>query len=74
MEDRFKTSIVRYRAKEDNEMEQKRVIALDTLRTHYTTVDKVYDVIDEDDECYKINDNRNKPNWIPKRYMKVCEE
>lgn len=53
-------------------MEEKHfVIAVDTLRTHYTTVDMSYEVLDEDDECYKILDNRGKYNWIPKRYMRL---
>lgn len=54
--------------------EKVKVKALDTLRTHFTTVGEVYEVVDQDSECYKIVDNRGKYNWIPKRYMKPIEE
>lgn len=50
------------------------VVAVDTLRTHYTTVEMTYELLDEDDECYKILDNRGKYNWIPKRYMRIKKE
>lgn len=53
-------------------MEEKQyVVAVDTLRTHYTTVDMAYELLDQDEECYKILDNRGKYNWIPKRYMRL---
>jgi hypothetical protein len=52
-------------------MGKKSIKAIDTLRIHFTTLGKVYDVTDEDDECYKIFDDREKPNWVPKRYFKV---
>lgn len=56
-------------------MEEKQfVVAVDTLRTHYTTIEMVYELLDEDDECYKILDNRGKYNWIPKRYMRLKNE
>lgn len=46
-----------------------KVKAVDTLRIHYTTVGKEYEVIEMDTEAYKIVDDRGKNNWIPKRYM-----
>lgn len=55
-------------------MENKRYVrAIDTLRTHFTTIEQCYELLDEDTECYKITDNRGKYNWIPKRYMVVVE-
>ena len=51
----------------------KKIKALDTLRIHYTTVGSVYEVLSEDEECYKILDNRGKINWVPKRYFEVIE-
>ena len=51
-------------------MEKKQQVkAVDTLRSHFTTIDQVYEIMDEDEDCYKIVDNRGKYNWIPKRYM-----
>ncbi len=50
------------------------VVAIDTLRTHYTTIEMAYELLDEDEECYKILDNRGKYNWIPKRYMRMDTE
>lgn len=52
----------------------KKVRATDNLRIHYTTVDKIYDVIEYDEECYKIQDDRGRDNWIPFRYFEVVEE
>lgn len=54
--------------------EIKKVKATDTLRIHFTTVGQVYEVVDQDDECYKIIDNRGRENWIPFRYLEVVEE
>lgn len=51
-----------------------RIKAMDTLRIHYTTIEKEYDVLDQDDECYKINDDRGRVNWVPKRYFIIIEE
>lgn len=51
----------------------KKVKAIDTLRTHFTTVGKVYEVLEFDDECFKIHDDRGKNNWIPVRYFEVVE-
>lgn len=48
--------------------------ALDSLRTHFTTVGEEYNVVDQDSECYKIVDNRGKHNWIPKRYMELIKK
>ncbi|BEP29898.1 DUF6501 family protein [Helicovermis profundi] len=47
--------------------------ATDTLRIHYTTIGKEYEVLSEDEECYKIADNRGKFNWVPKRYFEVVK-
>lgn len=56
-------------------MEQiKHVKATDTLRIHFTTIGNIYEVIDQDDECYKIKDDRGIDNWIPFRYLEVIEE
>ncbi len=49
------------------------VRAIDTLRTHFTTVGQSYKLLDEDEECYKVSDNRGRENWIPKRYMIFTE-
>lgn len=49
------------------------VRAIDTLRTHFTTVGQSYELLDEDGECYKVSDNRGRENWIPKRYMVFIE-
>ncbi|MCT4633154.1 MAG: hypothetical protein N4A76_10480 [Firmicutes bacterium] len=46
-----------------------KVKAIDTLRIHYTTIGKEYEVLDQDNEAYKIVDDRGRNNWIPKRYM-----
>lgn len=55
-------------------MENKRYVrAIDTLRTHFTTIEQCYELLDEDTECYKVTDNRGRYNWIPKRYMVVVE-
>jgi len=51
-------------------LDKRTVEAIDILRTHYTTLHQHYEVFDEDEECYKILDNRGKYNWIPKRYMR----
>ncbi|MGB3368302.1 MAG: hypothetical protein WBA54_12485 [Acidaminobacteraceae bacterium] len=51
----------------------KKIKPTDTLRTHFTTIGKVYDVIEYDDECYKIEDDRGRANWIPLRYFEVVE-
>ncbi len=57
-------------------MEQsvKRVRATDTLRIHFTTIGKEYDVLDIDDDCYKIEDDRGRVNWIPFRYFEIVEK
>lgn len=55
-------------------MENKKVRATDTLRIHFTTIGKVYDVVDKDDECYKIKDDRGVENWIPFRYLEVVDD
>lgn len=52
----------------------KRVKAIDTLRIHFTTLGQVYDVLEEDDACFKILDDRGRENWIPFRYLEVVEE
>lgn len=49
----------------------KKVRATDTLRIHFTTVGHVYNVIEQDDECYKIQDDRGRDNWVPFRYFEV---
>lgn len=54
-------------------MAEMKIRATDTLRIHYTTVGKEYDVLDLDDECYKISDDRGKFNWVPRRYFEVVE-
>lgn len=51
----------------------KKVKPTDTLRTHFTTIGKIYDVHECDEECYKIEDDRGKFNWIPVRYFEVVE-
>lgn len=51
----------------------KYVVARDTLRIHFTIIGKSYVLIDEDQECYKIIDERGHGNWIPKRYMTPTE-
>ena len=48
-----------------------KVRATDTLRIHFTTVGHIYDVIESDDECYKIHDDRGRDNWVPFRYFEV---
>lgn len=50
-----------------------KVRATDTLRIHFTTVGHVYDVIEADEECYKIHDDRGRENWVPFRYFEVVE-
>ena len=50
-----------------------KVKATDTLRIHFTTVGHVYDVIEADEECYKIHDDRGRENWVPFRYFEVVE-
>lgn len=52
----------------------KRVRATDTLRIHFTTVGKVYEVLEIDEECFKIEDDRGRENWIPFRYFEVVEK
>lgn len=52
----------------------KKIIAKDSLPIHYTIVEKVYDVLDEDEECYKITDERGRTNWVPRRYFAVYDE
>lgn len=52
----------------------KKVRAIDTLRIHFTTLGHVYDVLDEDEECFKVLDDRGRENWIPFRYLEVVEE
>ena len=52
----------------------KKVRATDTMRIHYTTVGKIYDVKEYDEECYKIEDDRGRDNWIPIRYFEIVEE
>lgn len=52
----------------------KKIRAVDTLVTHHTTIDKIYEVISEDEECYKIEDDRSKINWLPIRYFEVVED
>lgn len=47
----------------------KQIIAKDTLPIHYTTLEKMYEVHDEDEECYKIIDDRGRFNWVPRRYF-----
>lgn len=47
------------------------VSAKDTLRIHFTVIGHQYMLVDEDDECYKIIDERGVGNWIPKRYMEL---
>lgn len=47
------------------------VMAMDSLKIHFTTVGNSYEFMDEDDECYKITDDRGKVNWIPKRYFQI---
>jgi len=54
-------------------MEELKIRATDTLRTHFTTIGKEYPVLDLDDECYKISDDRGRMNWIPRRYFEVVE-
>ena len=56
-----------------NRMEELKIRATDTLRTHFTTIGKEYPVLDLDDECYKISDDRGRMNWIPRRYFEVVE-
>lgn len=56
------------------EQSTKRVRATDTLRIHFTTIGKEYDVLDVDDDCYKIEDDRGRANWIPFRYFEAVEE
>lgn len=50
-----------------------KVRATDTLRIHFTTVGHVYDVIEADEECYKIHDDRGRENWVPFRYFEVAD-
>lgn len=47
----------------------KKIIAKDSLSIHYTIIDKVYDALDEDEECFKIIDERGRYNWVPRRYF-----
>lgn len=46
----------------------------DTLRIHFTTLGRVYQVVDQDDECYKLIDNRGKENWVPFRYLEPATQ
>lgn len=41
----------------------------DTLRIHFTTLNRVYEVLEIDEECCKILDNRGIENWVPFRYL-----
>lgn len=41
----------------------------DTLRIHFTTLNRVYKVLEIDEECCKILDNRGIENWVPFRYL-----
>lgn len=50
-----------------------KVRATDTLRIHFTTIGKVYQVLEIDEECYKIEDDRGRDNWVPHRYFEVVE-
>jgi len=50
------------------------VKAVDTLITHHTTVGKLYNVLSDDEECYKIEDDRGRVNWLPRRYFELLEE
>ena len=50
------------------------VKAIDTLITHHTTIGKSYEVLSSDEDCYKIEDDRGKINWLPKRYFEIVEE
>lgn len=50
-----------------------RVRATDTLRIHFTTLGKIYEVLEFDEECYKIHDDRGRDNWIPFRYFEIVE-
>lgn len=52
----------------------KSAIAHDNLRIHFTIIGKSYKILEEDEECYKIMDERGLTNWIPKRYMTLCED
>jgi len=52
----------------------KRIIAEDTLPIHYTTLKSIYEVLDEDEECYKIQDDRGRINWVPRRYFLEFED
>lgn len=51
-----------------------KIKAIDTLITHHTTIGQIYKVLSHDDDCYKIEDDRGKTNWLPKRYFEVVEE
>lgn len=51
-----------------------KILAKDSLRIHFTTIGSIYDVIEADDECYKILDDRGRENWVPKRYFEVVTE
>ena len=51
-----------------------KIKAVDTLITHHTTIGEVYEVLSSDDECYKIEDDRGKINWLPKRYFEVIAD
>lgn len=51
----------------------KEIRATDSLPMHFTTVGKVYAVKDLDEECYKIEDDRGRANWVPHRYFEVVE-
>lgn len=54
-------------------MDALKIKATDTIRIHFTTIGKVYNVLDRDDECYKIEDDRGKFNWVPHRYFEIVE-
>lgn len=47
----------------------KRIIAKDSLPIHYTIINKTYEALDEDEECFKIIDERGRYNWVPRRYF-----
>lgn len=55
-------------------MKDMKIKATDSLRIHYTTIGKEYNVLDHDDECYKIEDDRGRMNWVPRRYFEIVED
>ncbi len=51
-----------------------KIRAIDTLVTHHTTVGNVYEAMSQDEDCYKVIDDRGKVNWLPKRYFETVED